>query len=194
MVVGGWLQLDARRKPRVAVWRWRGWGSRTHSPAECMLYVRMCACRRLDCMSHGERAVTGPHLCFEGLSFESKVPSLGTFRRSPRGSRHRVRKVTEIAEDWYHARAQASRRCSVTHAEQREFRHRKGQASDPSDPCLGLSQAARDAIGSALLHLSEGAERRRRRERVRTTVKADAKRSRGMPRCVLVTRRGHLVS
>ena len=71
---------------------------------------------------------------------------------------------------------------------------RKGHASDPSDPCLSLSQAARDAIGSALLHLSEGAERRRRRERVRTTVKADAKRSRGMPRCVLVTRRGHLVS
>ena len=59
MVVGGWLQLDARRKPRVAVWRWRRWGSRTHSPAECMLYVRMCACRRLDCMSHGERAY--PH-------------------------------------------------------------------------------------------------------------------------------------
>jgi hypothetical protein len=24
-----------------------------------MLYVRMCACRRLDCMSHGERAY--PH-------------------------------------------------------------------------------------------------------------------------------------
>ena len=71
-------------------------------PALSITYVCVCT-------------VTGPHLCFEGLSFESKVPSLGTFRRSPRGSRHRVRKVTEIAEDWYHARAQASRRCSVTH-------------------------------------------------------------------------------
>ena len=76
--------------------------------------------------------VTGLHLCFEGLSFESKVPSLGTFRRSPRGSRHRVRKVTEIAEDWYHARAQASRRCSRDTPLNTESFARKGRSCSPS--------------------------------------------------------------
>ena len=60
-------------------------------------------------------SATGPQVTFEGLTFELKVPSLGTFRRSPRESRDRVRKVTEIAEDWYHARVQASRRCRMTH-------------------------------------------------------------------------------
>jgi hypothetical protein len=75
---------------------------------------------------------TGLHLPFEGLTVELKVPSLGTFQRSPRETRDSVRKVTEIAEDWYHARAQASRRCSRDTPLNTESFARKGRSCSPS--------------------------------------------------------------
>ena len=75
---------------------------------------------------------TGPPLPFEGLTVELKVPSLGTFQRSPRETRDSVRKVTEIAEDWYHARAQASRRCSRDTPLNTESFARKGRSCSPS--------------------------------------------------------------
>jgi hypothetical protein len=77
-------------------------------------------------------AATGLHLPFEGLTVELKVPSLGTFQRSPRETRDSVRKVTEIAEDWYHARAQASRRCSRDTPLNTESFARKGRSCSPS--------------------------------------------------------------
>ena len=77
-------------------------------------------------------SATGLHLPFEGLTVELKVPSLGTFQRSPRETRDSVRKVTEIAEDWYHARAQASRRCSRDTPLNTESFARKGRSCSPS--------------------------------------------------------------
>jgi hypothetical protein len=78
------------------------------------------------------KTATGLHLPFEGLTVELKVPSLGTFQRSPRETRDSVRKVTEIAEDWYHARAQASRRCSRDTPLNTESFARKGRSCSPS--------------------------------------------------------------
>ena len=80
----------------------------------------------------GAPTATGPPLPFEGLTVELKVPSLGTFQRSPRETRDSVRKVTEIAEDWYHARAQASRRCSRDTPLNTESFARKGRSCSPS--------------------------------------------------------------
>ena len=53
---GGRLQQKARRSPRVAVRRLRGWAACIDSPPERKQYVRMCPLVSGDCMSHGERA------------------------------------------------------------------------------------------------------------------------------------------
>ena len=73
-VVGGRLLLYARQKPRVAVWRWRGWAWRNDSTLDRTLYVRMCRVVLVDCVCMG-----GGLICMgRGRKGEEKLERIKT--------------------------------------------------------------------------------------------------------------------